>query len=478
MAYAYWKAGKADQRAVFHLYFRKQPFGGGYSICSGLEDAVDFLTNFRFAPSDLQYLESLTGSDERPLFESAFLHYLQKMQFRCDVHGIPEGTVVFPHEPLVRVSGPILQAQLVETGLLNILNFQTLIATKAARVCQAAEGDPVIEFGLRRAQGVDGALTASRAAYVGGCAGTSNLMAGQRFGIPVRGTHAHSWVMAFGSEVEAFTRYGEAMPNNNILLVDTYDTIEGVKHAIEAGKRLRSSGGTLGGIRLDSGDLAYLSIAARKLLDEAGFNDAVILASNDLDEHLIQSLKQQKAAIHVWGVGTRLVTAYDYPALGGIYKLSALERQPGTWEYKVKVSDQVEKVSDPGILQVRRYSENDKFIGDAIYDETTPLKDKVTIVDPADPTRRKQFRANDVAGEDLLVPVLREGKQVYKLPDLDSIRARVREQLEKLHPGIKRFLNPHRYPAGLESSLYELKTRLLLQTKQREAKNNTDQGIA
>ena len=264
--------------------------------------------------------------------------------------------MVFPPEPLVRVRGPIIQGQLIETPLLNLVNFQTLIATKAARVCHAAGSDSVVEFGLRRAQGIDGSLSASRAAYVGGCAATSNLLAGRLLGIPVRGTHAHSWIMFFDSEREAFREYARAMPNNCVLLVDTYDTIEGVRKAVETGRWLREQGHEMIGIRLDSGDLAYLSIEARKILDEAGFPEAAILASNELDERIIASLKQQGARIDRWGVGTRLVTGHEQPALGGIYKLAAVREDGGAWDYKLKLSEQAIKVSYPGILQVRRVS--------------------------------------------------------------------------------------------------------------------------
>ncbi len=464
MAYGYWKTGKADQEAVFHLLFRKQPFQGGFTLACGLADSLRYLLGFKFEKSDLEYLGRLKGNDGRRLFEPAFLKYLGRLKLRLDVDAIPEGTVVFPQEPLLRVRGSILQAQLVETALLNLLNFQSLIATKAARVCLAAQGDPVVEFGLRRAQGIDGALTASRAAYIGGCAGTSNVLAGKVFGIPVTGTHAHSWVMSFENEVDAFQAYADALPNNCIFLVDTYDSLAGVRRAVEVGKRLRKRGHELAGIRLDSGDFAYLSIEARKILDAAGFKNAVIVASNDLNEHLIASLKQQGAKINMWGVGTMLVTAYDQPALGGVYKLSAIRKPDGTWDHKIKLSEQVAKVTNPGVLQVRRFRKGNEFIGDAIYDETRPLPKRIIIVDPTDVTRRKHFPA-DTKHEDLLVPVLRHGKLVYDLPSLDSIRARAQRQLAMLHPGIKRFDNPHEYPAGLELTLHEFKTELILRAK-------------
>lgn len=469
MAYAYWKSGKADQVAVFHLLFRKQPFNGGFTLCCGLADAIEYLRSFRFQKDDLAYLGQLKGNDNKRLFKPAFLKYLGRLRLRLDLDAIPEGMVVFPQEPLLRVRGSILEAQLVETALLNLLNFQSLIATKAARVCASAQGDPVIEFGLRRAQGIDGALTASRAAYIGGCAGTSNVLAGKVFGIPVTGTHAHSWVMSFDGEPEAFETYAKVLPNNCIFLVDTYDTLQGVRHAIEAGKRLRKRGHKLAGVRLDSGDLAYLSIETRKMLDAAGFKNAVIVGSNDLNEHLIASLKQQGAKIDTWGVGTMLVTAYDQPALGGVYKLSAIQKADGTWRPTIKLSEQAAKVTNPGILQVRRFFRSGEFIGDAIYDEARELPHKITIVDPADATRRKHFPAG-TKYEDLLVPILRRGKLVYDMPSLDDIRARAQKQIAMLYPGTKRLENPHQYPAGLELSLHELKTELILRAKGEKAR--------
>jgi nicotinate phosphoribosyltransferase len=409
MAYGYWKAGKAEQESVFHLFFRENPFHGGFTLSCGLGDCVKYMLGFGFGDNDVAYLGEVKGGDDKPLFEKAFLDYLRALRLRLDVDAIPEGSVVFPHEPLLRVRGPILQAQLVETALLNIVNFQSLIATKAARICLAAQGDPVVEFGLRRAQGVDGAITASRSAYVGGCSATSNLMAGKLFGIPVRGTQGHSWVLSFDDELAAFNAYADALPNNAFFLVDTYNSLEGVRHAVQVGKRLEKSGHRLGGIRLDSGDLAYLSIEARKILDAGGFKDAQILASNDLDEHLITSLKQQGAAINVWAVGTKLVTAYDQPALGGVYKLSALRRSDGTWEHKLKLSEQAAKINDPGMLQVRRFQQGHEFIGDAIFDELEPAPKPFTIVDPLDATRRKHF-PDDAKWENLLTPIVRHGQ--------------------------------------------------------------------
>ena len=468
MSAAYWKSGKAEQEAVFHLFFRRLPFGGGYAVAAGLADAVEFLRNFRFAPDDLAYLATLSGNDGSPLFERGFLDYLGALGMTCDVDAIPEGTLVFPHEPLVRIRGPIVQGQLFETALLNLINFQTLIATKSARVCDAAQGEPVLEFGLRRAQGPDGALMASRAAFIGGCAATSNVLAGKRHGIPVRGTHAHSWVMSFDSELEAFRAYAAAMPHNCTLLVDTYDTLDGVRHAIEVGRTLRESGHKLAGIRLDSGDLAWLSIEARKLLDAAGFESTVIVASNDLDEQLIASLKQQGATISVWGVGTKLVTGGEQPALGGLYKLGAIRGDDGAWKPKVKLSEQAVKVSNPGTQQVRRFTLDGEFRGDAIFDEETGCAMPVEIQHPSEPDRHKTIPPG-ATHEDLLVPIFRKGALVYPLPSLAESQDRTRSQLAMLTPTSKRFLNPHSYTAGIERGLAEQKARLIAEAR---AKNH------
>lgn len=473
MAYGYWKAGMHDREAVFSLFFRQNPFRGGFSIACGLNYLIGYLKHYRFDQSDLDYLSGLRGNDDRPLFEEAFLSYLQNMRLSCDIDAIPEGTAVFPHEPLVRVQGPIMQAQILETPLSNMINFQTLIATKAARVCMATRGEPVLEFGLRRAQGIDGGLAASRAAYIGGCAATSNVLAGKLFDIPVRGTHAHSWVMSFDSEEEAFETYADAMPNNCVFLVDTFDTLDGVRRAVKIGRRLRDRGHEMAGIRLDSGDLAYLSIEARAILDEAGFEKAIIVASNDLDESIIDSLKDQGATIAIWGVGTKLVTGNDQPALGGVYKLSAIREPEGAWKYKLKLSEQRIKINNPGILQVRRYFENHKFIADAIYDIDTDLNQGCTIVDPMDLTRRKEIPA-DASYVDLLVPIFRRGEYVYELPSIEDARRHAEEQLANLHAGIKRFTNPHEYPVGLEIGLHELKTRLVLEARARAASHRSD----
>jgi nicotinate phosphoribosyltransferase len=460
MAYGYWKLGKAERRAAFHLFFRRPPFAGGYAVTAGLALAMEFVQTFRFESSDIEYLRSLEGNDGAPLFEPGFLAYLSQLALTCDIDAMPEGTVAFGQEPLVRVTGPILQCQLLETALLNIINFQTLIATKAARICAAARGEPVIEFGLRRAQGNDGGLSASRAAYIGGCAGTSNVLAGKLYGIPVRGTHAHSWVMSFDTEEEAFAGYAAVLPNNCVFLVDTYDTLEGVRRAIEAGCRLREQGHEMVGIRLDSGDLAYLSIEARKLLDAAGFPKAQIVASNDLDERIIESLKHQGATIAVWGVGTKLATAYDQPALGGVYKLGALEDAAGNWQPKLKLSEQAVKTTIPGVLQVRRFSSADGPVADMIYDETRVADSRLTIVDSKDPTRQRKLPPG-LAAADLLVPALRRGRLVSASDSLASIRSRAAEQVAALHPSIRRFLNPHEYPVGIDLGLHEFRQELI-----------------
>lgn len=468
MAYGYWKHGLTERESVFHLFFRNNPFQGGYSIACGLQTAIEYLENFRFDPDDLTYLASLNGADAKPLFDAQFIDYLGAIKFSCDLDAIPEGTVVYPHEPLVRVTGPMLQCQLLETPLLNIINFQTLIATKAARVCQAAAGDRVIEFGLRRAQGIDGALAASRAAFIGGCSGTSNVLAGKLFNIPVTGTHAHSWVMTFPSEREAFDLYASALPNNCVFLVDTYDTLEGVRNAVETARSLRSRGHEMLGIRLDSGDLAWLSIEARKILDDSGFPAARIVASNDLDERLITSLKQQGARIDTWGVGTKLVTAFDQPALGGVYKLGAIRDEQGRWQYRIKLSEQTVKVSNPGILQVRRYHDASEHRGDMIFDQGSKPNpaDGATMIDPADPNRRRDF-APDALSSDLLVPIFRQGQSVYQQPSLDVIRQRVRDELACTPISVKRFDNPHIYPVGLEESLHRFKASMIQSARQR-----------
>src|SRR2546430_1907717 len=354
MVCGYFKAGVTDHEAVFHVTFRENPFAGAFTVACGLATAIDFLRAFHFTDAEVDCLGSQRGNDGKPLFDSRFLDYLRGLQLTCDVDAIPEGTLVFPNEPLIRIIGPIIECQLLETALLNIFNFQSLIATKAARVCLAANRDPVIEFGLRRSQGVDGALTAARAAYVGGCAGTSNLQAGARFGIPVSGTQAHSWIMFFENEKDAFETFARAIPNNCVFLVDTYNSIDGVRHAIDVARQLRKNGHEMIGVRLDSGDRVTLSIEARHMLDDAGFTNAKIVCSGDLDEHVIAELKQRDAKIDMWGVGTKLATGQPDAALGGIYKIGAVRRPGGQWQYRIKLSEEPAKPSYPGLLQVRR----------------------------------------------------------------------------------------------------------------------------
>jgi len=456
MAYGYWKLGMHQQVATFHLLFRKNPFRGNYAVSCGLGSIVDFLNNWRFQPDDLSYLVTLKNSNNEPLFSADFLDYLKDLRFTCDVDAVPEGTVMFPHTPMLRIQGPILQCQLLESPLLNIFNFQTLVATKAARVCHVAAGDSVIEFGLRRAQGPDGALSASRAAYIGGCEATSNTLAGKLFDIPVRGTHAHSWVTAFASEIDAFNAYADIMPYNSVLLVDTYNTVQGVKNAIIVGNKLRARGADLLGIRLDSGDMANLSIKARALLDEAGFANTAILSSNSLDEYVIADLKKRGAKISAWGVGTNLVTAYDQPALDGVYKLASLQNATGTWEPRIKLSEQEVKVSNPGRHQVRRFFSGEKYVADVIYDLDLGISDtpETVLFDNDMP----QIRLDDVDGfVDLLEPVFRGGELVQLTNNIHEIRQHALQ-------ATRDFYSMHGeaiYAVGLEKSLHNLKQQLI-----------------
>ena len=465
MAYGYWKEGLAERNAVFHLSFRRKPFQGSFAIAAGLQTAIEYIQSFHFDESDLTYLASLKGKGDQPLFEQGFLDYLKNFSFECDLDAMPEGTPVFPYEPLLRVQGPIIQAQLLESALLNIVNFQSLIATKAARISWAARPDPVVEFGLRRAQGIDGALSASRAAFIGGCESTSSVLAGKLFDIPVRGTHAHSWVMAFDDEAESFKAFAEALPHNCVFLVDTYDSLTGAKNAIKVAKELGKNMEMLG-VRLDSGDLTHLSIQIRKLLDDAGFTEAKIMASNELDEHLIRDLKHQGAKISIWGVGTNLVTGKDQPALDGVYKLSAFQDQNSKWQYKVKISEQIAKVTDPGILQVRRYFDERGYLGDMLYDTLTLPGDPHILIDPTDPTHTKKMLTS-TQFKDLLVPILRKGKPVYKHPSLKEIQRYAQTELDRFHPAIRRFLNPQPYFVGMEKSLYNLKVRMIEEIQER-----------
>lgn len=473
MAYAYWKSGKAEQQAVFNLFFRKNPFQSGFTLAAGLDYVIDFCRNFHFDKDDLDYLSKMKNNDGTATFETAFIDYLDQMEFQCDIEAVEEGTVIFPHTPMVKVTGPLIQCQLLETPLLNILNFQTLIATKAARIAYAAKGDSVLEFGLRRAQGIDGALAASRASYIGGCSATSNVMAGKLFGIPVSGTHAHSWIMSFDTEMEAFMAYADAFPDKCVFLVDTYDTVKGIKNAIEVGKILREKGKEMLGIRIDSGDLAYYSNIARELLDESGFTNAKIVASNDLDEQIITSLKIQEASIDVWGVGTKLVTAYDQPALGAVYKLAAIKTEEGVWVPKVKVSQQSIKINIPGNHSATRFIKNGKAIADMIYLETDDLtKTSFTIIDPIDPTKRKKIMTKGLDQENLLIPIFVKGQKVYERPSLDKIKENALRNLNLFDKAHKRLINPHIYPVGLEESLYQLRTDLVFKMKNYDGEEN------
>jgi nicotinate phosphoribosyltransferase len=461
MAAGYWKLGRTGDQAIFTLFFRQAPFGGGFTLAAGLEGVIAFLERYRYSPTELAHLEGLQGNDDRPLFERAFLDHLADLRLEVDLDAVPEGTVVFPHEPLVRVSGSLLQAQLLESALLNLVNFPSLAATKAAHVTLAGGGAPVLEFGLRRAQGPDGALTASRSAYLGGCSATSNVLAGRLFDIPVRGTHAHSWVLSFASEQDAFDAWAEVMPGNAVMLVDTYDSVEGVANAIDTGRRMRQRGHRLAGIRLDSGDLAYLSVRAREMLDAAGFEDTQIVASNDLDPETIESLQAQGARIDVWGVGTKLVTCFDQPALGGVYKLTAIQEAGGEWRTPVKVSADTPKITVPGKLGVRRFYDRDGTArADMIWDELHALDGSRVIVDPADSHHRMTIDAAWTHKE-VLVPVFRGGRRVYDVPALEEARDLARHELGTLHPAILRQLRPHWYPAGLEWSLYRRREAMI-----------------
>ena len=462
MVYGYWKAGIADREAVFHLNFRKWPFQGGFAIAAGLETAIHFIQSLRFSSDDLKYLETLCDFDGRKLFDAKFIDFLGRFSFTCDVDALEEGSLVFPHEPIIRVKGPIWQAQLMESPLLNLINFQTLIATKSARVCLAANPDPVIEFGMRRAQGIDGAISASRAAYIGGCVATSDVIAGKLFNIPVRGTHAHSWVMAFEEEKLAFETFAKIMPHNCVMLIDTYDSIEGVKKAIEVTRSLK--GFHLAGVRIDSGDLARISIEIRKILDDASLYQTQIMASSELDEYLIRDLKQQGCKIDIWGVGTHLVTGKGQPALDGIYKLSAIQDANGNWQDRLKVSDQTAKTTNPGILQIRRFFDGQFYIGDAIYDEKIGIKDPCIAINQFDLNDQMQFKGEY---EDLLKPILKRGELVYYFPTLEEIRSHAIRELQLLPAQMERFLNPQPYFFGLEQNLYQKKLKLIQQFRKK-----------
>ncbi|WP_350454086.1 nicotinate phosphoribosyltransferase [Slackia heliotrinireducens] len=468
MAQGYWESGKGDEEACFFMYFRDNPFNGGFAVSCGQAQLAEMIDGFRFEDADIEYLASLNAPLGGPLFDKEFLEYLRGMRLTVDIDAVREGTIVFPMEPLVRVSGPIMQCQLLETALLCCINFQTLIATKAARVCLAAE-TPVAEFGLRRAQGAGGSLWASRAAVVGGCSSTSNVMAGKMYDIPVSGTHAHSWVMSFDDELEAFRAYAKIFPNNCVLLVDTYDVKRGIENAITVGLEMRERGERLIGIRIDSGDLEWLAKYARERLDEAGLTDCGIVLSNDLDEYSIASIKASGAKVNSWGVGTKLACAYDQPSLGGVYKLCAT-RMPGEerWTGRMKVSESTAKLTIPGVLDIRRYiDENGKLAGDMVFDVNEAVNEHGVIVDPADVLRRKTLGEHEF--ETLLIPLARNGESVLSDEDRNAMAAqkRVKAGLEQLDESQKRQLNPHSYPVGLEQGLWDRRARLATELRGR-----------
>ena len=457
MMYGYYKKDMMQNTAVFDLFFRKNPGNTAYAIMAGLEQVIEFINDLHFAEEDIAYLRSLN------LFDEEFFDYLRAFRFTGEIYAMPEGTVVFPNEPLVRVKAPIMQAQLIETTLLNIVNHQTLIATKASRVVYAANGDSVLEFGLRRAQGPDAGIYGARAAIIGGCSSTSNVLTGQMFGVPAKGTHAHSWVMSFPTELESFRAYAEIFPETCLLLVDTYDTLKsGVPNAITVFRELRQKGYEPVGIRLDSGDLAYLSKKARKMLDEAGFENAKIFASSDLDEELIRDLKAQGARVDVWGVGTKLITSENNPALGGVYKLSA-EIVDGKTVPKIKKSDNLWKITNPGYKKVVRIY--DKLSGKAVADlimldhESVNENEPLELFDPIEPWKRMVVR--DYRVKDLLIPVFAEGKQVYRSPSLMEIQKYCREDMQTFWGEFKRLKNPEIYKVDLSRELYTLKMSLL-----------------
>ena len=462
MMQGYFEAGAHERQVVFDLFYRKNPSGNGYAIAAGLEQAIEYLQNLNFTKEDLEYLESLD------IFGEDFIKYLKEFRFTGEVYAIPEGTIVFPHEPLLRVKAPIMEAQLIETALLNIINHQSLIATKASRVVWAALGDPVLEFGLRRAQGPDAGVLGARAAVIGGCCATSNMLTGKLYDVPVKGTHAHSWVMSFPDELTAFREYAKLFPRSCVFLVDTYSTLEsGVPNAIKVFSEMRAAGIDLTGygVRLDSGDLAYLSKRARIMLDEAGFKDALISASSDLDEHLISSLKLQGAKIDFWGVGTKLITGDDCPAFGGVYKLAAEEGRDGEFIPKIKLSNNIEKVTNPGIKKIFRIydKQTGKIKADLIalideeIDETKPLE----IRDSSAKWRNMRLKAGTYAVRELLEPVFINGAPVYKSPKTMEIQAYCNQEKETLWGEHLRLNNPHIVPVDLTEKLARLKNELI-----------------
>ena len=463
MMQGYFQQKDANETVIFDAFYRNNPDGNGYAVCAGLQQVIEYLNNLHFTQADVDYLRS-TG-----MFQEDFLDYLLHFRFSGDVYAIPEGTVVFPREPLVKVVAPIMEAQLVETALLNIINHQSLIATKAARVVYAAAGDGVMEFGLRRAQGSDAGIYGARAAMIAGCVATSNVLAGQMFDVPVSGTHAHSWIMSFPDELTAFRTYAKLYPDACILLVDTYDTLKsGIPNAIRVFTEMREAGVQLTryGIRLDSGDLAYLSKKAKKMLDAAGFSDAIISASNDLDEHLIASLKLQGAAINSWGVGTNMITSKDSPSFGGVYKLAAIkDKNTGAFIPKIKLSENAEKITNPGDKTIQRIYEKEtgKIIADLICltHESYDSRNSLLIFDPIETWKKTLLAPDSYTLRELLVPVFKNGTCVYQSPSVMEIRAYCQQELDTLWEESRRLVNPHEVHVDLSNELWHMKNQLL-----------------
>ena len=462
MMQGYFKHKDRHETVIFDVFYRNNPLDSGYAISAGLKQVIDYIKNLHFSKQDIDYLSSLG------IFDSDFLDYLDTFQFTGDIYAIPEGTVIFPREPLIKVIAPIMEAQLVETAILTILNHQCLIATKASRVCYAAKGDGIMEFGLRRAQGPDAGIYGARAAVIGGCSGTSNVLAGQLFDIPVKGTHAHSWIMSFPDEYTAFKTYADMYPTACILLVDTYDTLKsGVPNAIRVFQEMRQAGVPLTyyGVRLDSGDLAYLSKKARKMLDDAGFPDAVISASNDLDEFLIDSLKAQGATITSWGVGTNLITSKDCPSFGGVYKLSAIMDESGNFIPKIKLSENTEKITNPGNKTILRVYEKEsgKIKADLIclvdehYSEDEPL----LLFDSHEPWKKTLLAPGKYTLREIMIPIFKGGKCVYESPRTMDIRDYCQAELNTLWDETRRLVNPHKVYVDLSKKLYDMKIQLL-----------------
>ena len=463
MMQGYFKEKSANETVIFDVFYRTNPFGNGFAICAGLEQVIEYIENLHFDSEDVDYLRS-TG-----MFEEEFLDYLKDFRFSGDIYAIPEGTVIFPREPLVKVVAPIMEAQLIETALLNIINHQSLIATKTYRVVHAAQGDGVMEFGLRRAQGPDAGIYGARAAMIAGCIGTSNVLAGKMFHVPVKGTHAHSWIMSFSDELTAFRTYAKMYPDACILLVDTYDTLNsGVPHAIQVFQEMREARIplTFYGIRLDSGDLAYLSKEAKKMLDAAGFSDAVISASNDLDETLINSLKVQGATINSWGVGTNLITAKDCPSFGGVYKLAAIQdKETGKFIPKIKLSENVEKITNPGDKTIQRIynRETGKLIADLIClaDETFNESNSLLLFDPVQTWKKTHLAPRSYTMRELLVPVFKNGSCIYQSPPVMEIQKYCKKELSTLWEESRRLVNPHKVHVDLSNQLWHMKNQLL-----------------